>query len=60
MIAIAIVIIATIVVCCVMRCRIPRTKQEIEADTVRKNVTKQFRDHLDKLPIEDMELIKGL
>lgn len=56
---ITIAIVATIVFCCLMRCRVPRTKQEIEADGVRKKVTKQFRAHLNKIPIEGMELIKG-
>lgn len=59
MIIIALIIIATVVLCCFMRCRIPRTKQEIEADTVRKKVTKQFRKHLNKIPIEGMELVNG-
>ncbi|XP_053213627.1 uncharacterized protein LOC128396989 [Panonychus citri] len=57
MILMLIGIIATIVACCIMRCRIPRTKQEIEADAIRKKVTKQFRAHLNKIPIEGMELI---
>uniref|UniRef100_T1JS09 Transmembrane inner ear expressed protein n=2 Tax=Tetranychus urticae TaxID=32264 RepID=T1JS09_TETUR len=60
MIGMLIAIIATIVACCIMRCRIPRTKQEIEADAIRKKVTKQFRAHLNKIPIEGMELIKVL
>lgn len=49
-----------IVMCCFMRCRIPRTKQEIEADVARKKVTKQFSKHLEKIPIELMELEKVL
>lgn len=49
-----------IVMCCFMRCRIPRTKQEIEADVARKKVTKQFSKHLEKIPMELMELEKVL
>ncbi|XP_074602539.1 uncharacterized protein LOC141856171 [Brevipalpus obovatus] len=59
-IGVTITIVAVIVLCCIMRCRVPRTKQEIEADGVRKKVTKQFRAHLNKIPIEGMELIKVL
>ena len=49
-----------IVMCCFMRCRIPRTKQEIEADSARKKVSKQFSRHLEKIPVELMELEKVL
>ena len=59
MILMLVAIIATIVACCIMRCRIPRTKQEIEADVIRKKITKQFRAHLNKISIEGMELIGG-
>ena len=45
-----------IVLCCIFRCRIPRTKQEIEADCARKKVTKQFSQHLRKIPVDKMEL----
>jgi hypothetical protein len=49
-----------IVLCCIFRCRIPRTKQEIEADCARKKVTKQFSSHLVKIPVDRMELEKVL
>ena len=49
-----------IVLCCIFRCRIPRTKQEIEADCARKKVTKQFSLHLRKIPVDKMELEKVL
>jgi hypothetical protein len=49
-----------IVLCCIFRCRIPRTKQEIEADSARKKVTKQFSQHLRKIPVDKMELDKVL
>lgn len=51
--------ILIIVICCIFRCRIPRTRQEIEADIVRTRVCVQFRKHLDKLPIDDMKLLNG-
>ena len=41
-------VIVTIVLCCLFRCRVPRTRQEIEADIVRNRVTKHFRKHLEK------------
>ncbi|XP_054165824.1 DNA ligase 1-like, partial [Oppia nitens] len=44
-----------IVLCCLFRCRIPRTKQEIEADFVRRRITKVFRTHLNKIKVEDLE-----
>lgn len=50
------ILILIIVLCCVMRCRIPRTKQEIEADVARKKVTKTFSKHLEKIPVDKMEL----
>lgn len=49
-----------IVLCCIFRCRIPRTKQEIEADCARKKVTKQFSSHLLRIPVDRMELEKVL
>lgn len=45
-----------IVLCCIFRCRIPRTKQEIEADCARKKVTRQFSNHLLKIPVDKMQL----
>ncbi|XP_023222942.1 transmembrane inner ear expressed protein-like [Centruroides sculpturatus] len=50
-------IIAVIVfLCCFMKCRIPRTKQEIEADYIRKKLTRRFRCFLDQLTMDDMNL----
>ena len=54
------ILVMIIVLCCFFRCRIPRTKQEIEADVARKKVTKRFRAHLEKLPVDKMELDKVL
>ncbi|XP_035728899.1 transmembrane inner ear expressed protein-like isoform X1 [Vespa mandarinia] len=41
--------------CCCIRFRIPRTKQEIEADYIRKKITKNFRKELSKINNSDMD-----
>ncbi|XP_029039863.1 transmembrane inner ear expressed protein [Osmia bicornis bicornis] len=49
--------------CCCFRFRVPRTKQEIEADYVRKKITKSFRHELSKISnteMDDMDLKKAL
>ncbi|EEC04649.1 hypothetical protein IscW_ISCW016944 [Ixodes scapularis] len=46
--------VPVVVMCCFMKCRIPRTKQEIEADFHRKKLTQVFRKHLNKVPVEDV------
>ncbi|KOC63952.1 Transmembrane inner ear expressed protein [Habropoda laboriosa] len=49
--------------CCCIRFRIPRTKQEIEADYIRKKITKTFRHELSKISnreMDDMDLRKAL
>lgn len=49
-------------VCCCLRFRIPRTKQEIEADYQRKQITKKFREKLQQIKnseMDDMDLQKG-
>lgn len=51
--------VPVIALCCIFRCRIPRTKQEIEADHHRKKITKAFREHLNKIPMEELEFEKG-
>ncbi|XP_065285994.1 uncharacterized protein [Dermacentor albipictus] len=48
-------IVVMVVMCCFMKCRIPRTKQEIEADFHRKKLTQVFRKHLNKVPVEEVE-----
>ncbi|KAH8241000.1 transmembrane inner ear expressed protein [Drosophila bipectinata] len=51
----------TVMVCCCMRFRIPRTKQEIEADYQRKQITKKFREKLQQIKnseMDDMDLQK--
>lgn len=48
--------------CCCIRFRVPRTKQEIEADYIRKKITKSFRQELAKISnteMDDMDLKKG-
>ncbi|KOX68065.1 Transmembrane inner ear expressed protein [Melipona quadrifasciata] len=48
--------------CCCIRFRIPRTKQEIEADYIRKKITESFRQELSKISnieMDDMNLKKG-
>lgn len=54
--------LAVIMVCCCIRFRIPRTKQEIEADYQRKQITKKFREKLQQIKnseMDDMDLQKG-
>lgn len=48
--------------CCCIRFRVPRTKQEIEADYIRKKITKSFRNKLSKISnteMDEMDLQKG-
>lgn len=49
--------------CCCISFRIPRTKQEIEADYIRKHITRKFRKQLDSIPdseMDEMDLSKGM
>lgn len=48
-----------VVYCCFHRCRIPRTKQEIEADLMRSNLTNKFRDYLQELPNEPTTFLEA-
>ena len=51
-----------IMICCCCRFRIPRTKQEIEADYVRKKITQNFRKELAKIndsEMDEMDLKRG-
>lgn len=59
-IIIAVLITMTVVYCCFHRCRIPRTKQEIEADLMRSNLTNKFRDYLQELPNEPFTFVEAL
>ncbi|EZA54602.1 hypothetical protein DMN91_006732 [Ooceraea biroi] len=55
--AIVLSILLTIIVglCCCIRFRVPRTKQEIEADYIRKKITRKFRRELSKINNKDMD-----
>lgn len=49
--------------CCCFRFRIPRTKQEIEADFQRRKIAKKFRQRLAGIKnseMDDMNLQKGI
>lgn len=52
-----------VLLCCCFRFRIPRTKQEIEADFVRRKICKKFRKRIQKFENSemdgDMDLKKG-
>ncbi|KAF7494032.1 Transmembrane inner ear expressed protein [Sarcoptes scabiei] len=50
-----ILISIAVVLCCLFRCRIPRTKQEIEADYTRKKITKLINTHLRKIRLDELE-----
>ncbi|OQR79173.1 hypothetical protein BIW11_05923 [Tropilaelaps mercedesae] len=49
-----------VVMCCFMKCRVPRTKQEIEADCHRRELTLQFRKQLNRITMDDMTFLKAL
>lgn len=59
-IIIAFVVTTVVVYCCFHRCRIPRTKQEIEADLMRSNIANKFRDYLQELPNEPTTFVEAL
>lgn len=49
--------------CCCVRFRIPRTKQEIEADFVRRKIATKFGKQLRLLSdteMDNMDLLKGI
>lgn len=53
---------AVIMLCCCFRFRIPRTKQDIEADFRRKKITRKFRERLaciQNSDMDEMDLKKG-
>ncbi|XP_055600905.1 uncharacterized protein LOC129749835 [Uranotaenia lowii] len=52
-----------VMLCCCIRFRVPRTKQDIEADYRRKSLTRKFRERLDCInnsEIDEMDLLKAL
>lgn len=55
--------ISVIMLCCCFRFRIPRTKQDIEADYQRRVIAKKFRERLACIKnseMDDMNLQKGI
>lgn len=55
-------IILVILICCCVKIRIPRTKQEIEADYQRKKIARKFREKLtliENQAIDNMDLKSG-
>ncbi|EDS36093.1 conserved hypothetical protein [Culex quinquefasciatus] len=57
------VLAVVVMLCCCIRFRIPRTKQDIEADYRRKRLTRKFRERLDCMnntDIDEMDLLKAL
>ncbi|CAM1326821.1 Uncharacterised protein g9322 [Pycnogonum litorale] len=46
--------------CCVTNGRIPRTKQQIDADYQRKKLAKKFRAQLNKIQCEEMDLAEAI
>lgn len=57
-----VILALTIMICCCFRFRIPRTKQEIEADYQRRKIARKFRQKLAKIQnseMDDMDLQKG-
>lgn len=61
-IVLSILLSIVIGLCCCIRFRVPRTKQEIEADYIRKRITESFRNELSKISnteMDEMDLQKG-
>lgn len=59
----AVISFIVILLCCCVRFRIPRTKQEIEADYVRKQITRHFQKYLKTIQdseMDEMDLQKAL
>ncbi|GIY59081.1 uncharacterized protein CEXT_771911 [Caerostris extrusa] len=46
-----------VVACCVTRWRIPHTRQEIEANHRRNQITQLFRCHLDRITVDEVDLM---
>lgn len=61
-IVLSILLSIVIGLCCCIRFRVPRTKQQIEADYIRKKITRSFRNELSKISnieMDEMDLQKG-
>ncbi|XP_069983697.1 uncharacterized protein [Penaeus vannamei] len=53
----------TMFFCCVFKCRVPRTKQEIEADYIRRQLAQKFHRQLNIInnsEMDEMDLLKAL
>ncbi|XP_042233358.1 uncharacterized protein LOC121873721 isoform X2 [Homarus americanus] len=53
----------TMFFCCVFKCRVPRTKQEIEANYIRRQLARKFRRQLNIInnsEMDEMDLLKAL
>ncbi|KAG5875910.1 hypothetical protein JTB14_028673 [Gonioctena quinquepunctata] len=49
--------IIVVLVCCCVKLRVPRTKQEIEADYCRKKLAEKFRVRLKSIQNQDMDAL---
>ncbi|KAB0793071.1 hypothetical protein PPYR_12691 [Photinus pyralis] len=49
------VTVLVILICCCVKIRVPRTKQEIEADYQRKKITVKFREKLKLIQNQEMD-----
>lgn len=49
--------IPVVLFCCCVRIRVPRTKQEIEADYHRKKLAEKFRQRLKSINNKDMDAL---
>lgn len=49
--------VAAILICCCIKIRIPRTKQEIEADYRRKKLAQKFRQRLRLIQNQEMDAL---
>lgn len=47
--------VLVVLLCCCFRFRIPRTKQEIEADYQRRKIVKKFRKRIQKFENAEMD-----
>uniref|UniRef100_A0A8D9E0V3 Transmembrane inner ear expressed protein n=1 Tax=Cacopsylla melanoneura TaxID=428564 RepID=A0A8D9E0V3_9HEMI len=61
--ALGVISLVVVLLCCCVRFRIPRTKQEIEADYVRRQITRHFQKYLKTIQdseMDEMDLQKAL
>lgn len=49
--------VPVIALCCCIKFRVPRTKQQIEADYQRRVITKKFREQLERIQNSQMDMI---